>query len=241
MDLSEIPHVQPARVASVFFDLDGTLTDPREGIVRSISHALTSMGHPSPSDKSLAQFIGPPLARTFENLLGTTDHALIRGAIDVYRARFATVGIFENRVYSEIPAALAALRSLGFTLYIVTSKPATYAERISSHFGLDGYFAGIHGPRLDEVDGTKTVLVGRALAIEGFDAAGVIVVGDRRDDLVGARANGTRFVGVTWGYGSEGELDGADHIVDSPSDLVSFLQSAICMAPPERVDDASTS
>lgn len=73
MDPSEAPRVQRAKAGSVFFDLDGTVTDPREGIVRSISHALTAMKHPSPSDESLARFIGPPLAKTFESLLGTTD------------------------------------------------------------------------------------------------------------------------------------------------------------------------
>lgn len=166
---------------------------------------------------------------------------MIRAAIEAYRERFATVGIFENRVYPAIPAALAALRSLEFTRYLVTSKPTVYAERIANHFGLDGYFARVYGPRLDDMDGTKTVLIGHALTAEGLDAASVTVVGDRRDDLIGVRANGTRFVGVTWGYGWQDELECAEYIVDSPSDLVSLLRSDICMAPIEQIDDTSTS
>ena len=120
-------------------------------------------------------------------------------------------------------------------------KPTVYAERIVSHFGLEGHFARVYGPRLDDVDGTKTKLIGHALAAERLDAGSVTVVGDRRDDLIGARANEIRFVGVTWGYGSREELEGADYIADSPPDLVSLLRSDTLMEPMEQIDDSSTS
>ena len=90
--------MQPAKASNVFLDLDGTVTDPREGIVRSISHALTVMERPSLSDESSARFIGPPLAKTFESLLGTADQAVIRAAIDAHRERFAPVAIDKELV-----------------------------------------------------------------------------------------------------------------------------------------------
>src|SRR5882672_28539 len=106
----------------LFLDLDGTVTDSREGIIRSISHALVVLNRPAPALESLTRFIGPPLAQTFRTLLATTDEALIRSAVDAYRVRFASVGIFENRVYPEIPATLNDLANQGFQLYLVTSK-----------------------------------------------------------------------------------------------------------------------
>lgn len=207
----------------LFFDLDGTVTDPREGIVRSISHALTAMNRMAPSPETLSRFIGPPLAKTFESLLATTDQSVIRAAIDAYRERFSTIGILENRIYPEIPATLKSLGDVGFTLYLVTSKPAVYAERIVEHFSLAGHFARIYGPALGDLNGTKVVLVRRALAAERLDPTAVAVIGDRGDDLVGARENGVRFVAVTWGYGSHNELEGADFIVNSPMELKSPL------------------
>jgi len=219
----------PARAnpSNLFFDLDGTITDPREGIVRSISHALTVMNCSVPSHDSLARFIGPPLAKTFETLLATKDQSVIRTAIDAYRERFAAIGIFENRIYPEIPPALDTLEDLGFTLFIVTSKPAPYAERIVEHFSLSRHFARIYGPALNDLSATKSLLVRRALAAEGLDPTTVAVIGDRADDLAGARENGVRFVAVTWGYGLCGELEGADATVDSPSELVPLFRSGL--------------
>jgi phosphoglycolate phosphatase len=207
----------------LFFDLDGTVTDPREGITRSISHALSTLNRPVPALESLAGFIGPPLAQTFRTLLATTDDALIRSAVHAYRERFASTGIFENRVYPGIPTALEALASRGFQLYLVTSKPAVYAQRIVEHFALAKYFATIYGPALRDLNGDKVRFVRRALEAERLDPTTVAVIGDRKEDMVGARQNGVSSVGVTWGYGSREELEGADHIVNSPSELVSWL------------------
>jgi phosphoglycolate phosphatase len=211
------------KASHLFLDLDGTLTDPREGIVRSISHALTVLKRPAPALESLTRFIGPPLAETFRTLLVTNDEALIRSAVHAYRERFASVGIFENLVYPEIPAALNVLANRGFQLYLVTSKPTVYAQRIVEHFGLARFFVRIYGPALDELNENKGSLVRRALVAEKLDAGTVAVIGDRQDDVRAARENGASSVGVTWGYGSREEPEGADHTVSSPSQLVSWL------------------
>jgi phosphoglycolate phosphatase len=209
----------------LFLDLDGTLTDPREGIVRCIAHALATLKRPMPVDHALERFIGPPLARTFETLLGTTDDVLIRAAVEAYRDRFGSIGIFENRVYPEIPSALAVLTDRGFTLHLVTSKPGVFARRILDHFRLSTYFAGIHGPELDDMNQAKATLVGRALSTEHLAPDAAVMIGDRREDIEGARANGVRSIGVTWGYGSREELEaaGADLIVSSVPELLSSV------------------
>lgn len=210
----------------LFLDLDGTVTDPRDGIVRSISHALTQLNRAVPTPESLERFIGPPLAKVFESLLATTDQAMIRSAIEAYRERFAAVGIFENRVYSEIPSALDRLTHRGFVLCLVTSKPAVFAERIVEHFGLARHFARIYGPALDDLDEDKVSLIRRTLTTEQLDPSVVAVIGDRREDVIGARDNRARSIAVTWGYGSREELANADEIVDSPAELVSLLCAA---------------
>jgi phosphoglycolate phosphatase len=215
-------------VTSLFFDLDGTLTDPREGIVRSIAHALATLERPIPTDGVLERFIGPPLARTFETLLETRDEALIRAAIEAYRRRFASIGIFENRVYPEVPSALSTLTARAFTLHLVTSKPNVFAHRILDHFRLSTHFTGIHGPDLDDMRSGKATLVGRALAVERLAPGAAVMIGDRGEDVEGARANGVRSIGVTWGYGSRAELEaaGADEIVSSVTELLASLGDA---------------
>jgi phosphoglycolate phosphatase len=209
----------------VFFDLDGTLTDPRDGIVRCIAHALATLDRPVPPDRDLERFIGPPLARTFELLLDTTDAALVGSAIEAYRARFTSTGIFENRVYREIPGALAQLATRGVTLCLVTSKPTVFARRVLDHFRLSPYFARVHGPDLDDTTYTKATLVARALEAGRLPPHAAVMIGDRAHDIEGARTNGVRSIGVTWGYGSRAELEaaGADVVVDDVSELLSSL------------------
>ena len=211
----------------LFLDLDGTLTDPREGIVRCLAHALNSLNRPAPAAHELERFIGPPLGETFQILLRTTDDALVRSAIAAYRERFRSIGVFENRVYPDIPPALALLAQRGFTLSLLTSKARVFASQIVEHFGLSAYFVSVYGPELDDLTSTKVALLRHALANEQLDARAVVVVGDRKEDVTAGRQNGAISVGVTWGYGSREELEtaGADHIVGSVADLVSWLET----------------
>ncbi|HEX9272241.1 MAG TPA: HAD hydrolase-like protein [Candidatus Binatia bacterium] len=127
-------------MVNVLFDLDGTLTDPREGIVACLKYALLGLGHNCPSDLDLARFIGPPLQESFAVLLHTTDRKQINAAVELYRQRFSSKGMLENTVYPGIHSALITLRGRGALLFVTTSKPRVFAERIVEHFGLREYF-----------------------------------------------------------------------------------------------------
>jgi phosphoglycolate phosphatase len=191
---------------AVLLDLDGTLTDPRTGIVRCIRHALERLDRPCPPEAALAACIGPPLRGTFGALLDTADPALIERAMALYRERFAEVGLYENEVYAGVPAMLDALRCAGRRLFVATAKPAVFAERIVRHFALDDHLAGVYGPELDGRLDDKGQLLAHVLAKEGLAAAAVVMVGDRAVDVAAAHANGVRSIGVLWGYGSRDEL-----------------------------------
>jgi phosphoglycolate phosphatase len=202
----------------VLFDLDGTLTDPRAGIVRSLRHALERLERPCPPDDALAACIGPPLRSSFATLLATSDRCLIEQAMALYRERFAAVGLYENEVYDGVPAMLGAAASQG-PLVVATSKPVVFAERILRHFGLDHFFQRVYGPDLDGRFDAKAEL----LATERLAGADCVMVGDRRADVIAARANGVRAIGALWGYGSRDELLEADALCATPCELAACL------------------
>ena len=209
----------------VLFDLDGTLTDPQVGIVRSIQYALRELGAPVPEHEALLQYIGPPLLPTFATLLGTDDPALTAAALEKYREHFRPTGMFENLVYPAIPAALAALRARNIPLFVATSKPAVFATEILQHFGLAQFFAGVYGSELDGTRANKAELIAYLLERERLDPRAAWMVGDREHDIIGARRNGVRAIGVLWGYGSRAELEaaGADLVIETPEELPGML------------------
>lgn len=209
----------------LFFDLDGTLTDPAPGIGACLMHAVHALGRTSLLETDLRRFIGPPLRECFAELLETDDVMLIEEAVGLYRERFASVGLFENRVYDGTPQALARLVEAGHTLTVVTSKPAVYANRIVDHFELRRFFAHVHGAELSGARSTKSELIAHALREERVVAHGARMIGDREHDVLGARHNGVPSIGVTWGYGTRAELEaaGADHVVDDFDALCTTL------------------
>ena len=140
---------------NILFDLDGTLTDPREGIVACLKHALRGLGRSTPPDSDLERYIGPPLQESFALLLGAERQGEVDAAVQLYRERFSAKGLFENAVYPGIQAALAGLQGLGVVLYVATAKPRVFAERIVEHFGLRPYFRAVYG---SELDGTRAEL-----------------------------------------------------------------------------------
>ena len=207
------------KVNTLFFDLDGTLTDSRPGIVRSIQHALNLLDHPVPAEKDLLWCIGPPLRESFSILLDGEER--IDQALVLYRERFSEVGLFENRIYAGIEGALTELRAADMQLHVVTSKPLVFAERIVEHFGLGGFFGQVFGAELSGERSDKTELIAHALKVSGTAAAGVVMVGDRSHDMLGALNNGLRGIGVLYGYGSKRELQaaGAEVMIDAPGEL----------------------
>ena len=210
---------------NIFFDLDGTLTDPKPGITGSIQYALQKLELPVPSQDELTWCIGPPLRASFVTLLG--GETLADRAVALYRERFADTGLYENSVYPDIEHILAALRATPRHLFVATSKPRVFAERIIDHFGLSSYFEQIFGSELDGTRVNKGDLLAYAIEATGVDPSQALMIGDRSHDIVGAKSNGIRGVGVLYGYGSEDELiaAGASHLCATPRALLEHIQS----------------
>ncbi|MEA2666754.1 MAG: phosphoglycolate phosphatase [Candidatus Eremiobacteraeota bacterium] len=193
---------------AVLFDLDGTLTDPYEGITGCIRFAMERIGRPLAADADCRSHIGPPIQSVFRSLCETEDGSVIAAAIGFYRERFGSTGLYENRVYDGIPALLERL-ARDRALYVCTSKPTVYASRIVAHFGLAGFFRKVYGSELDGTRTDKAHLIAWLLERERLDASTTVMVGDRKHDALGARANGVTPYGALWGYGSEEELRAA--------------------------------
>ena len=215
----------------ILFDLDGTLTDPKLGITSSVQYALRALGIEEPSLDKLEPFIGPPLTDSFREFYGLDEEQMIT-AVDKYRERFATQGIFENEIYPGIPQMLADLKAKDKILAIASSKPTLFVEQILEHFEIRKYFDHVVGSNMDGTRGTKEEVVEETLrqmlTVEMTPAQkrdAVAMVGDRKFDIEGARAHGITSVGVLFGYAPEGELEeaGADYIVNSVRSLQVLL------------------
>ena len=191
------------------FDLDGTLSDPSEGFYRSMREAIVTLGRDTPSDERLRPWIGPPLRDAFRALLGVDDDSEVERGVALYRARYDRIGWRENRVYDGVPAMLDVLRDAGHRLFVATSKPGVFAERILAHFDLRRRFEAVRGAELAAgLDGKQRVLAA-LLAEAALDPARCAMVGDREHDARAARALGLRAVGVLWGHGDRDELEAA--------------------------------
>lgn len=213
----------------VLFDLDGTLTDPREGITKSVQFALAQQGISEPDLKKLEPFIGPPLKDSFMEFYGMTEEQAAQGVAD-YRKRFAPIGKFENEVYPGIPEMLGNLKRAGIKLAVASSKPETFVWDILKYFKLDGYFDVVTGSELDGTRSRKEEVVEEALHRLELDGQPVsrencVMVGDRRFDIEGGRQFQLTTVGVTYGYAAKGELEaaGADYIVKNHVQLTKLL------------------
>jgi phosphoglycolate phosphatase len=216
----DVTVAMPDRVAAVLFDLDGTLTDPHVGITTSIRNAMVELGRPLAPEVDLDWTIGPPLIDVFATLFdGDRDRA--EAGVAAYRARYGTVGLFENEVYPGIPELLARLRDEGRRLFVATSKPHVFARRILEHFDLARFFVAIHGSELDGRRAAKTDLIPWILTREKIDPASAVMIGDRAYDVVGARSAGLPTIGVAWGFGGRDELEaaGAALVVDRVAEL----------------------
>lgn len=213
------------KFANLLFDLDGTLTDPKVGITSGIRHALARLGAEVPHADDLHGWIGPPLRSQFGKFLGSTDDVLLDEAVAHYRSYFSVTGLYENAVYEGVDQVLATLKARGFRIFLATSKPRVFAERILVHFGLDRHFDHIHGSELDGRLADKRDLVRHILDAESLDPAETLIIGDREHDVIGGKANGIFTISVTYGYGGPGELRDArpDRIFDSLAEFVDFV------------------
>ncbi len=190
-------------------DLDGTLTDPADGIIGGFQFALARLGAPTPERDKLTWVIGPPLRKAFPLLLPEPTEARVEAAVLAYREYYSRTGLFEASVYRGIPEALDRLRRAGWRLLLCTAKPHVFAVPVLQHFGLMGQFEGVYGAELDGRHDDKGELIAHILAQRRLRADCMVMIGDRGSDMTAAGRNAMRGIGVTWGYGSAEELESA--------------------------------
>ncbi|WP_129630031.1 HAD family hydrolase [Candidatus Oscillochloris fontis] len=213
------------RYTTVLFDLDGTLTDPFEGISRSINYALERLGRPAIPLEILRTWIGPSLRDSFASVLDE-DRGLVEQAVALYRERYGPIGSTENRIYPGIPELLGDLSAAGCAVCLATSKPQIFARHILEHFGLEQHFSVIGGASLDTSRERKADVIAYVLdQLPPQRRERVVMVGDREHDVAGATEHGIPAIGVSWGYGSAEELSvaGAVAVVERVVDLRPLL------------------
>jgi len=205
----------------ILFDLDGTLTDPQEGICKSINHALSYYGMEKPLNE-LTQFIGPPLLKSFAGLVGEENAAQ---AVVYYRERFSTIGLYENKIYPNVKETLALLKEKGYTLCTASSKPQVFVEKILKHFDIAQYFTVMGGATLDGKIGEKEQVIEMVLNSINADKKDTVMVGDTRFDLIGAEKMGLDAIGVTYGFAAKEELLQYPHIalIDDITEIFDVL------------------
>ncbi|MCZ6681203.1 MAG: HAD family hydrolase [Candidatus Poribacteria bacterium] len=216
---------QTAAYQVVLFDLDGTLTDPKIGITKSVQYALSKFNTVEDNLDNLERFIGPPLFESFQKYYSFNESEA-RAAVGFYREYFSEFGLYENVVYPGIHDLLADLESQARKLIVATSKPTPFANTILEHFSLSDYFSSIVGSNLDGTHASKTEIIGSILSdFPGSQKAHTAMVGDREHDVLGARNNGIDSIAVTYGYGSLTELQNASptHCASSVEDLTRLL------------------
>lgn len=224
----------------LLFDLDGTLTDPKEGITTSVQYALKAFGIDEPDLDKLEPFIGPPLRESFMKFYNLNEKEA-EEAVEKYREWFAPKGIFQNKLYAGIKELLSELKESGKILAVASSKPQVFVEKVLRHFAIYEYFDVIVGSELDGTRDSKEEVVEEALRrlaaaggrkpvpeakeesikLTGEERRQTAMIGDRKFDVYGGKKHGLTTVGVTFGYAQEGELEeaGADYIVDTVEEL----------------------
>ena len=209
----------------ILFDLDGTLTNSELGITKSVQHALKKLGIEVEDRTVLRPFIGPPLLESFQVYYGLSKEESEQ-AIVYYRERFSVKGLYENEVYPGVEKMLQSLKNSGKQLIIATSKPEKFTMLILEHFDLLKYFDFVAGATMDGSRGEKADVIRYALEKTGIeDKSQVVMIGDRKYDILGAKENGLDSIGVLYGFGDYEELSvaGADYIVESAEDILKYV------------------
>lgn len=210
---------------TILFDLDGTLTDPGVGITNSVAYALEKFNIKNVDKTELFKFVGPPLKDSFMNFYGF-DEADSLQAIQYYREYFKEIGIWENKVYDDIPEMLQELKLSGKRIILATSKPEVFAKKILEHFDLLKYFDYVAGATMDGARSKKADVIRYALEnCKISELHEVVMVGDREHDIIGANETGIDSIGVLFGYGDKNELEAvsATYIVESPKDILNVV------------------
>ncbi len=209
----------------ILFDLDGTLTDSGEGITKAAQYALKHFGIEVEDLNDLRKFVGPPLRDSYKNFYDFDDEKAEIG-ITKFREYYTDKGIYENKVYDGVEETLKALKDNGKKLIVATSKPEVHAKVVLDHFDLAKYFDFIGGADLEETRVRKSDVIKYSMENVGIDdLSKVIMVGDREHDVIGARENGLKCIGVLYGYGNPVELTQARvfKTIKTPHELLEIL------------------
>ncbi len=207
----------------ILFDLDGTLTDPKEGITKSVQHALKYFGIERECDE-LVEFIGPPLKEHFMEYASLSEEDGVK-AVEKYRERYRPIGVFENKIYDGILEMMGKLKAQGKTFAVATSKPTVYSQMICDKYGISPYIEFLSGSELDGRNTDKADVIRNAMDYLGASKDNTIMVGDRIHDFIGAQKNEIPFVGVSYGYASDGEFDDINSpVASSPAELSHILE-----------------
>ena len=207
----------------LLFDLDGTLTDSAPGIINCFKHTLDVMGFDEP--ENIMRVVGPPLYDSFAEVCGMNSEQVLE-AVRIYRSRYADIGLFENNVYDGVPEMLKRLKDNGKRLLVATSKPEVFAVRILEKFGLAQYFDIIGGADINGSRNDKSEVIEYVLSRAGItDRCDVLMIGDRKHDMIGAKKCGIPCMAVLWGYGCREEFteNGADIIVNTPQEAADII------------------
>lgn len=213
----------------ILFDLDGTITESGPGIMNSVSYAAEKMGRKSIDNEILKKFMGPPLMESMQKYLGMSESEAAK-AVAYYREYYAPKGIFETSVYDGLTDTLKKLKEHGKILAMATSKPEKFAKQIAEKFAFAEYFTGIYGASMNETRTKKADVIHYALDslhIKKEEYHKVLMVGDRHHDIIGAKENGLKSMGVLYGYGDRTELEaaGADYIAETATEIADIILS----------------
>jgi len=206
---------------TVIFDLDGTLSDSAEGIVKSINYALPRLGYDEVAENELRRYIGPPLYYTFENLTGIKEEDFLLKAVTIFRERYFSIGYRENVLYDGIKDVLEHLVKLENILCIATTKRKDIAENVLGLFGIEKYFTQVHGT---DIYRKKVDLLRDMINDPALNKRPMIMIGDRDTDFKAANEVNMPSIAVKWGYGNEKEFEYATRIVEKPEQLLEAIQ-----------------
>ncbi len=214
------------RYKNILLDLDGTIIDPQEGITKSVAYALEAFGIKVDNLQDLCKFIGPPLKDSFRDFYNFSDTQM-EMAVQKYRERFATIGVYENFLYEGIKNFIYKANDNGLNLFVATSKPTVFARQIIAHYNLETQFVFVGGSELDDSRKTKADVIRYVLQTNAISSLSeTIMIGDRKHDVIGAKETNIDAVGVLYGYGDYEELTeaGADYIAEKIDDLFEILE-----------------
>ena len=209
---------------NIIFDLDGTLTDSKPGIVKGVQYALRCYGIEEPDLDKLTFFVGPPLYKSFISYLDCSEEEA-KEVVECYREYYAETGLYENALYEGVESLLYSLKEKGFKIILASSKPRIYVKRVLSYFRILRYFDIVEGSELDGKNTVKSELIAHILEKWSLKADECVMIGDRKYDIEGAKANGMDSIAVGYGYGSEDELSGAEptHFFSTIEELKNFF------------------